>query len=773
MSLCVFGRFAVLMTAALWVTSAYSQDTNSASPPAGPPAPAQKADGGATPLPTLEVEASKQPKAKKTVKAKKTAPQQAAAPAPAPQPTPATEPGLTSPPGSFVATTSIAATKTDTPILEVPQSISVVTKEQMDTRGVSTVVEALQYTAGVSTHTGGKDPRFDWFKVRGFDAKDYGVFRDGLKEMSSANYFTTFRNETYGLERIDVIKGPSSVLYGQTPPGGLINLVTKRPTRETIREVYGEIGTDDRFQGAFDLGGSVDPSGTLMFRLTGLARDADAQVANFSDFVKDDRLFIAPAFTWKPDDNTTLTVLTDFQHDNTGNAFAASRFYPTLPLSPAVTVTNSEPTKFFTGDPNYDKFEQNQFRIGYQFEHRFNSDLKVRQSARYGEVDLDYRYMLGGIIADNPTELRTPRAFDTSSDMFAIDNQIEGRLGTGPVAHTVVAGLDHQRLSIDEVGYTAPFFPGYPLDLNNPVYGIDIPKPTTVGTSTTQDAKQTGLYLQDQAKLGSWILTLGGRYDWATVDTYDRLAVKRTESEDEAFSGRAGLTYMVTPDLATYGSYSESFLPTLGTDAAGKPFDPTTGQQYEAGVKYELGKQLRLTFAAFDITQQNVLTVDSTQSGTCAPACQTQTGEVRSRGVELEAVATLTEGLSLIASYTAMDIEITKSKRATELGNVPTATPEEMASIFADYTFQSGPLAGFGFGAGARYIGESYQDGPNLYVNDAYTVIDAALHYTTGGTMFAVNASNLFDKEEASCTASGGCQWISPRIVNASVRYRW
>lgn len=764
--------FCCFAAALICVSTAYAQQSGTAATPA--PA--------AVPLPALKVEATGKTKKKSAAKKPSSAP--AAAPAPAPQiaeqaPAPATPSGLVSPPGSFVAETSIAATKTDTPLIETPQSISVITAEQMDKRGVNTVVEALQYTPGVSTHNGGKDPRFDWFQVRGFDAKDYGTFRDGLKEMSSGNYFATFRNETYGIERIDVIRGPSSVLYGQTPPGGLINIVSKRPTRETIREIYGEIGTDERFQGGFDLSGAVDEAGTLMFRLTGLARDADAQVAHFSDFIKDDRLFIAPSFTWRPNKDTTFTVLTDFQHDRTGNAFSATRFYPTAPGFGPLPVTNVVPTKLFTGDPNYDKFEQEQFRIGYQFEHRFDDSLKVRQNVRYGEVDLDYRYLLGGINNSTPTVIRLPRAIDESSEAFTVDNQLEGKFTTGPVRHTVVTGFDYQRFAVDDVTYN---FSGAPnaawvLNVNNPVYGINIPKPTNVLASSTQEAEQSGLYVQDQAKLENWILTLGGRYDWATVETVDRLSSDPPiEQKDEAFSGRAGLTYMFTPDLATYVSYSESFLPTLGTNA-GKPFDPTTGQQYEVGVKYELGKQLRLTLAAFDITQQNVLTIDPVGNADplspCAPSCQKQTGEVRSRGFEVEAVATLTEGLSLIASYTAMDIENTKTDEAGELGKVPTATPEQMASIFADYTFQSGPLAGFGFGAGARYIGETYQDGPNTQANNAYTVFDAALHYTTGGTTLAVNASNIFDKEEAACTLTGGCTWISPRIVNASVRYRW
>lgn len=750
----------------------------------GSPTPAPPS-AESTQLPPVVVDA---PAAKKAAVKKKSAKAKGAPQAKGPQATASakqdsaqSESPLKSPANSFVAKTSAAATKTDTPILETPQSISVVTREQLDTRDVKTMVEALQYVPGIYTHPGGKDPRFDQYTIRGFDAQGNAAFRDGLKELGSADNFTHFKTETYGLERIDVIRGPSSVLYGQIAPGGLINAITKRPTKETIREVQGEIGSNERFQGAFDLSGAIDPTGEFMFRLTGLARDSDAQIAHFSDFVKDDRLFIAPAFTWRPDDDMTLTVLTDFQHDDTGNAFVASRFYPTLPLSPLTPITDVKPTLLFTGDPNYDKFEQDQFRIGYQFEHRFDDSLKVRQNLRYGEVDLDYRYLLGGIPANGLFVVRAPRAIDETAESFTVDNQIEGKLTTGAVKHTVVAGLDYQHFALDSVTFGG-LFDFTSLNVNNPVYGRNIPKPTTVQGSSTQAAEQTGLYAQDQAKLDNWILTFGARYDWAHMETIDRLDPTTTVADDEAFTGRAGLMYLFDFGLAPYASYSESFLPTTGVDKNSNPFAPNTGQQYEVGIKYEpLGTRSRFTLAAFDITQQNVLALDNAQTAgaSCFPSCRMQIGEVRSRGIEAEASASLTKGLELIATYTLMDIEITKGSVATPTlpsttGKVPTLTPEEMASIFADYTFHSGPLAGLGFGGGVRYIGETYMDAANTLTNDAYTIVDATLHYDFDpSTRWQLNVNNLFDREDATCTTSGGCQYISPQIVTSSVRYRW
>jgi iron complex outermembrane receptor protein len=516
-----------------------------------------------------------------------------------------------------------------------------------------------------------------------------------------------------------------------------------------------------------------------MFRLTGVVRDSDAQVAHFGELIPDDRVFIAPSFTWRPDDNTTFTVLTDFQHDKTGNAF-------TVPVAKTVgnklggTILDVYPLPLWTGDPTFNRFDQEQFRVGYQFEHRFNEMFTVRQGLRYGEVDLDYRYLLplNGIplIEGSTTkELnRESRAVREATKSFTVDNQLETKAFTGAIRHTFITGLDYQLFQLDSTTLK-----GKAPSLNSldPVYGQPVQTPTNLDQSAEQDASQTGIYVQDQAKLDNWILTMGGRYDWAnldsvslTVDQKQQNTIVVAHANDEAFTGRAGLTYLFDIGLAPYVSYSESFLPTMGVDKNSNPFVPTTGQQYEAGIKYEpLGTRSRFTLAAFDLTQQNVLTLDPTKL-----TAKIQTGEIRSRGIEAEATVSLSDALQLIATYTLMDIEVTKSTPAQkDLAKVPILTPEEMASIFADYTFQYGPLAGFGFGAGVRYIGETYMDPANTLTNDAYMVVDAALHYTYKDMTWALNVSNLFNRDEAICTTSGGCQFISPQIVRTSVRYRW
>lgn len=667
-----------------------------------------------------------------------------------------------SPVEGYVATRSAAGSKSDTPIVEIPQSVSVVTNDQMRDRNVQTVVEALQYTPGVVTHAGGKDPRFDGVYMRGFNTQGSGSYRDGLRELGDNSFFAFFRTEPYGLERIDVVRGPSSVLYGQTGPGGIIDKISKRPSTQTTAEVVGVLGDYKRYQGAFDVGGAGGVNKEYQFRLTGLMRDANAQVAYFSDFVKDQRQMIAPAFTWQPTADTKLTLLTEFQHDRTDNAFPVSTIWVSGGNTVGVTAT-----KLYLGDPNFNKFDQSQYRIGYEFEHRFNDVFMVRQNTRYGAVDLDYRYLTGYQVNTSSTVSRVSRAIEEKTDSFNTDTQLHAKVATGPFEHRIVGGVDYLRFNLDNVqkGGTAPS-----LNVNNPVYYVSVATPTTLITSTDQTTAQLGTYIQDQIKFQNWLLTLGARYDWANLNSNNRLTTVITEAKDEDFTKRVGLTYLFENGLAPYLSYSTSFLPTTGTDFSGNPFKPTTGRQYEGGIKYQpSGTKTLITAAVFDIVQQNVLTADT---ATGHSGYNVQTGEVRSRGFEAQATTTLTEGLNLIASYSQQKVEVTQSNNA-DLGKVPVLIPQRTASLWADYTFPAGPVGAIGFGGGVRYIGQTYMDLANTIPNDAYTIYDTAIHYEVEGFRLAVNVSNLFGKEQALCTTSGGCQWISPRTVMLIARYRW
>jgi iron complex outermembrane receptor protein len=672
-----------------------------------------------------------------------------------------------SPPG-FVATRTGVGTKTDTPIMETPQSVSVVTKDQLEARAVQSLTEALRYVPGVQTSSGGVDPRFDLFKIRGFSTTGDGVYKDGLRELGSPNNFALFRNDPYAIERIDVMRGPSSVLYGQGGPGGLINIISKKPTEQPFREVFGLFGSNDRKEGGFDFSGALDKDAHYMARITGMIRDSNAQLPYFSDFIRDDRYFVAPSFTWRPSQDTKFTILADIGHERTGSNFAA----PRLKFS-GVTVTAVAPSPYFLGDPSFNKFDQDQFRFGYQFEHRFNDIVTVRQSLRYGEVDVDYRNLTptigASLITLSPLSIvpRTAQQINEHTSSFTVDNHAEAKFTTGPLQHTMLYGFDFQRFGLDSIlrTGTAPN-----LNLNNPQYYVPIGTPATISTSTGQMANQYGTYIQDQIKFYNWVVTAGTRHDWAELDTNNRVSTQVTIGKYQNQSSRVGVVYLFDFGLAPYVNYAESFLPITGTAFGGTPFKPTTGKQYEAGARYTFpGTKTMLTFAAFDVTQQNVLTLDPGH-----PGFNVQTGEIRSRGYETELTANLANGVNLVASYTRQDLEVTKTNTAANLGKTPVLTPKDLASAYLDYTIPYGVLAGLGFGAGVRYVGSTFMDDANTARNDPYTLYDAGIHYQMkNGVTAAVNVTNLFDRTYATCSFNGGCNWNAGRVVTGTVKYRW
>ena len=655
--------------------------------------------------------------------------------------------------------------KSDTLILETPQAVSVISRDQLDARSVNTLAEGLQYVAGLAVQPGGKDPRYDQVSIRGFDVNGYGAYRDGLRELADPSFFSLFRTEPYGLERIDVIKGPSSVMYGQGSPGGLVDSISKRPPDKAFGEVVGLFGNYDRFQGAFDVGGPVTKDGSFLYRVTGVFRDADAQIAQFSNYVKDNRTYIAPAVTWKPTNDTTLTILSEYDKDLTGNAFPLSVAHLT-----GAKITGVKALPFFLGDPSYNRFDQEQERIGYLFEHRFSNDLIVESKSRYGHTELDYRYLtfLGNPLDTLSSFPRVARRITENGDSFSTDNHVIAKINTAGILHTVVSGVDYQMLDLQSRTYN-----GAAPNLNslNPVYNQPIATPTTLYTgSANQNIDQVGLYVQDQMKVQNWILTLGGRYDLSDQDTFNVLTNKPTNTKDSAFTKRGAIAYEFNGGLVPYYSYSESFLPTPGLDFFGNPFKPTTAQQHEVGVKFQPSRNLLVSAAAYDLTRQNSLTQDPVHGSLYS----VQIGEVNSRGFEFEAVAQLMPGLNAIATFTSQDVKVTESNNAAELGKVPTLVPANMASVYLDYTFQNGIFANWGFGGGARYNGQTFADVPNTIINESYVVFDTGIHYRQPkGINLALNVKNIADRVTTACTTTGGCQYTSPRTITGTISYRW
>lgn len=663
--------------------------------------------------------------------------------------------------GGYRADTASAGTKTDTPLLETPQSISVITDEQMEAQNVSTLAETLRYTPGVQSETFGFEPRMTQIRMRGFDATETGLYKDGLK-LVNPGFAVSYNLEPYGAERVEVPRGPASVLYGQASAGGLVNYVSKRPTFDPFAEIKFEAGTFNRLQGELDAGGALDKDKTLAYRLTALGRDSDTQV----DYITDNRVYVAPALTWKPNDKTTLTFLSHYQKDET---------QPSQRLPAEGTLYGNAngkiPSNRFTGEPGVDRYNREEFAVGYQLQHRFNEALTVRQNARYYNNELDVRSVYTAALqADQSTISRYYYEIDGKVHGFNLDNQAQFKFLTGAVAHTLLAGLDFQHT---DATYVLPFGVAPDLDIFKPVYGASVPAASPYQNDVlTQD--QTGLYLQDQVKLTeNWRLSLGGRYDMADSETDSRITGTGTTQSDSEATGRAGLTYLADNGLAPYFSYAQSFLPALGRDSGtGKAFKPETGEQYEFGVKFQPKHQNSfITLAYFDLTRQNYLTLDSNTF------VNVQKGEAHSRGVELEGVASFDNGLSLTAGYSYLDAEVTKSSFADEVGEPLEYAPEHKATLWADYKVPSGAAKGWGIGGGARYIGESY--GNTYYARNTikvpdYVLFDATVHYDWRQFQFAVNMQNVFDKEYVATAFTGGGDFATygaRRVVTGSVKY--
>ncbi|MGJ3436489.1 ferrichrome porin FhuA [Serratia sp. Je.1.23.a] len=666
------------------------------------------------------------------------------------------------PVGSYAAKHSATGTKTDTPIEKTPQSVSVVTREEMDMRQPDTVKGALAYTPGVMVGNRGASTAYDAVNIRGFSSVGTNMYLDGLK-LQDDNY-SIYQIDPYFLERAEVLRGPSSVLYGKSNPGGVVALVSKRPTTETLREVQFKMGTDNLFQTGFDFGGALDDDGIYSYRLTGLARDEDQQQIG----EKSKRYAIAPSFSWRPDDRTSLTFLSSFQDD------PSVGFYGWLPKEGTVQngINGKLPTSFNDGEPGYNNISRKQQMVGYAFEHGFDDVWTLRQNLRYSKMDVDYRSIYGqGISATNPAEL-TRGVMNSKEHLssFAVDTQAQAKFATAAVDHTLLMGVDYMRMRNDVV---YQYGSASSLNVVAPQYGNQS-YTITGGASQVNRQEQTGLYVQDQAEWNNWVLTMGGRYDWSDTNSTNRLSQNAvSKQKDNEFTGRAGLNYVFENGIAPYVSYSESFEPTSGTDFSGNTFAASKGKQYEAGVKFApKDRPITASIAIYQLTKTNNKVADPDHV-----FASIQGGEIRSRGVELEGKAALTANVNLLGSYTYTDAEYTKD--TTQQGNTPAAIPKHMASVWADYTFHETALSGLTLGSGVRYVGSSYGDEANTFKVKDYTVVDAAIKYDLArfnlpGSSIGINVNNLFDKEYvSSCFATYGCYWGAERQVVATATFRF
>lgn len=703
---------------------------------------------------------------------------------------PAPQESAWGPAATIAARQSATGTKTDTPIQKVPQSISVVTAEEMALHQPKSVKEALSYTPGVAVGTRGASNTYDYLIIRGFaaDGQSQNNYLNGLK--LQGNFYNDAVIDPYMLERAEIMRGPVSVLYGKSSPGGLLNMVSKRPTTEPLKEVQFKAGTDSLFQTGFDFSDALDDDGVYSYRLTGLARSANAQQKGSEE----QRYAIAPAFTWRPDDKTNFTFLSYFQNEpETG-------YYGWLPKEGTVEpLPNGKrlPTDFNEGAKN-NTYSRNEKMIGYSFDHEFNDTFTVRQNLRFAQNKVSQKSVYGYGMCSDPLYTKDQEALKASPclsipqsqwghtltrqyvidneklENFSVDTQLQSKFATGSVDHTLLTGVDFMRMrnDIDSwFGYAGSVAPSdiYNLDRSDFDFGAH-PNPSGPYRVLLKQ-KQTGLYVQDQAQWDKVLVTLGGRYDWADQSSFNRDYGNKSERDDKEFT--CGVNYLFDNGVTPYFSYSESFEPASQTDANGDLFAPSKGKQYEVGVKYvPEDRPIVVTGALYQLTKTNNLMADPNGS-----LFSVEGGEIRARGVELEAKAALSASVNVVGSYTYTDAEYTTD--TTYKGNTPAQVPKHMASLWADYTFFDGPLSGLTLGTGGRYTGSSYGDPANSFKVGSYTVVDALVRYDLArvgmaGSNVALHVNNLFDREYvASCFNTYGCFWGAERQVVATATFRF
>ncbi|WP_339070338.1 TonB-dependent siderophore receptor [Pseudomonas idahonensis] len=670
----------------------------------------------------------------------------------------------------YLATRTAAGTKTDTSLVEAPRSISVATRQQMEDRNVQNLDDAVRYMPGIVSASYGSDTRYDWMRVRGFEPTQ---FLDGLP--LPRGVYANPKAETWNLDRLALLRGPASSVYGQTPPGGLLDMVSRRPSADTSHAVQIQYGSDNYRQINFASTGKIDDEGQFLYGLSGVVRDAGTQV----DHIDNKRYNIAPSLTWNIDTDTKLTLLTQFTRDDTG---ATSQFMPiqgTKIKSPLGDVSHHKNL----GDPDYEFYDRTYYALGYAFEHRLNDVWQFRQNLRYTKSELSFQQLTVGSYAYSPADAagnisRTSTNVNEDIGQFAVDNNFQADFATGDINHTVLLGLDHQRT---DTSYLSIYGNGGTTNIFNPVYGQPIVRPSRTDAYYDYDQKtiQTGLYVQDQMALDNWRLTLGGREDWVHQGTtyLNKKDVTNTD-RSKNFSGNAALSYVFDSGVVPYISYAESFQPASNASVSPtESYKPTEGKQWELGIKYQPpGSNTLLSAAVYDLTQKNVLV---TSIGAGGESITNQSGEVKVKGLELEAVSDVTENLKVIAAYTLAKSEVQKG---IHKGNRLQLMPNQQASLWTDYTWHSGVLDGFGIGAGARYTGNTYGDQANTWLGkaDAYTVFDAAVHYDLGrldnslkGASLKLNATNLFDKNYLSTCDGSYCYFGDQRSVVASATYQW
>ena len=715
--------------------------------------------------------------------------------------------------------------KTDTPLIALAQTITAIDNAELTRRNALSINQAVGYVAGVAPNQRGNvATRYDQLYVRGFTP---GLFMDGMRQQGGV--YANMQTDFHLIESVDIIKGPASVLYGSGAPGGLVNLTSKLPYAEAGGRIELAGGNFALLRSAVDVNQPLDRDGRWQFRVIAGAEQSDG----FLRLTRNRRYYARPMLTFAPDADTSVTLMLTYQRDPESASYSGVPVYGSALSNPAGRF----PMDLNVSEPDYEEFDRTQKSATLLFRHQLSDALTWTTNARFFDVDLDYRQIYVTFSANanldaagNTDPARITRGGGGADERFhtlTLDNRLAGRFSTGPIGHTLLAGLDWvSNEGRNDQGFVTGTNPNPALnisnfDLFNPVYGVGLPsRDITIFPGAVRNFRkldQVGAYLQDQLTLGGLNLIASGRYDWFSQLTRSRVTGVTTPLKQTAFTGRVGALYQFGFGISPFASYSTSFEPQGGTGYTGAlvggaaetyAFVPVTGRQYEAGLKFQPpGTSALFTLSAFDLRRQNVPVADPraglvTGGVVAIPAnAQVQVGEVKVRGIELDGRGDLAPGLSLSVAATYNDAITTRGNPVVGTGDQlagvqgtrPLGVPMWSASSFIAYDLKraaTGPASGLNIGAGVRYVGES--DGTvqsvvarrtivTRFQSPGYVLADAVLGYDFGaidpawsGLSFTVNASNLFDKRHiASCFFNNSCYFGAARTVVGTLRYNW
>ena len=644
----------------------------------------------------------------------------------------------------YVATYNQVATKSDTPLAETQQSISVVTTEQMRDQGAETLGQALSYTAGVVSEPYGADPRFDSPTIRGFEARS-AQYVNGLRQL---RYMGAPAYETYGIQQVEVLRGPSSSLYGAGAPSGIINQIQKRAQDHDFGEVGLGFDSNNSKQIFLDVNRAV--SDTLALRFTATGRDNKEQIEELTN----ERGYFAAAARWQPDDFTTVDIVGSYIKD--------SPISPTgVPYGLTEIADGDDLRDLYTGQSQWDDSDRKMGNFGVELSHDLGNGWTLNQGFRYEKFDWDYTgTYISGLSADGATILRGANRQEESTKGINLDTRLAGEMQSGEVLHKLLIGVDLRKYDADT---TTEFYTASGLNWRNPDHSGRPADPAWYVSENNLTLKQIGIYAQDEIEIGSWRASAALRHDRAEQDgtIWNNFAGRsRVDQTDNETTGRLGLSYIFANGVMPYLSYSTSFDPEIGNDDQGRVLKPTTGKQWEVGLKYEPTNFNGLfTAAIYDLKQKNV-------TRNLGAGVVRQTGEVKSRGLELEGTAELTEAWDLRASYAYND---TEQVGGDDDGNDMPNAPRHQASLWLDHDFANG----IRLGGGVRYIGKRAGDYANTYEMDSATLVDLGGSYTRDNIEASLNINNLTDKTYLANCGAFGCFYGEGRTVTAKVAYKW